>query len=112
MAKIIGYMITWTTYGTWLRGEKRRYLKDGKVLEEKRGLRGVNTWRLKHKAVRLDNKSRTIVRQAILKEADRLGQVIYIHWRFVPAMYIWWLVLLMRQQGKQPAVIRERQQKP
>jgi REP element-mobilizing transposase RayT len=47
------------------------------VLEEKRGLREVNTWRLKHKAVRLDNKSRTIVRQAILKEAERLGQVIY-----------------------------------
>ena len=77
MAKIIGYMITWATYGTWLQGEKIRYVKDGKVLEEKRGLREVNKWRLKHKAVRLDDKSRTIVRHAILKEAERLGQVIY-----------------------------------
>jgi len=32
MEKIIGYMVTFTTYGTWLQGDKRGYVKDGKVL--------------------------------------------------------------------------------
>jgi len=30
--KIIGYMITWTTYGSWLQGGKRGYVKNGKIL--------------------------------------------------------------------------------
>jgi len=30
--RIIGYMVTWTTYGTWLQGEKKGYVKNGKIL--------------------------------------------------------------------------------
>ena len=33
MAKTVGYMVTWTTYGSWLQGDKRKYVKDGKVLD-------------------------------------------------------------------------------
>jgi hypothetical protein len=29
MSKIIGYMVTWTTYGSWLPGDERGYVKDG-----------------------------------------------------------------------------------
>ena len=31
MAKTLGYLITWTTYGTWLQGDERGYAKKGKV---------------------------------------------------------------------------------
>ena len=29
MEKTLGYMITLTTYGTWLQGDKRGYVKNG-----------------------------------------------------------------------------------
>ena len=29
--RIIGYMVTWTTYGTWVQGEKKGYVKNGKT---------------------------------------------------------------------------------
>ena len=32
MANALGYMATWTTYGSWLQGDKRRFVKDGKIL--------------------------------------------------------------------------------
>jgi len=32
MSKTLGYMLTWTTYGTWLQGDERGYVKDGQVL--------------------------------------------------------------------------------
>lgn len=31
MVRMIAYMLTWTTYGTWLQGDKRRYVKDGET---------------------------------------------------------------------------------
>jgi len=34
MAKTVGYMLTWTTYGTWLQGEKKGFVKDGEVMGE------------------------------------------------------------------------------
>ena len=34
MGKMLGYMITWTTYGTWLQGDKRGYVKDGKIYKK------------------------------------------------------------------------------
>ena len=33
MAGMIGFMATWTTYGTWLQGHKKGYVKNGKILE-------------------------------------------------------------------------------
>ena len=29
---MIAYMVTWTTYGSWLQGDKRGYVKDGQIL--------------------------------------------------------------------------------
>ena len=77
MAKVIGYMITWTTYGTWLQGEKKGYVKDGMVFCGNVKLQKANVIKLKGKAVRLDKKSCVVVREAILNEAEKLGQIIY-----------------------------------
>ena len=34
MARMIGYILTWTTYDTWLQGNKRGYVKDGEEPED------------------------------------------------------------------------------
>ena len=73
---MIGYMITWTTYGTWLQGDGRGYVKEGKVFGGNAKLEKANA-ELKGEVVRLDEKSCAIVRKAILNEAEKLGQVIY-----------------------------------
>jgi len=42
MKRMIGYMVTWTTYGTWLQGDKRGYVKDGKTLAQNDKLKSAN----------------------------------------------------------------------
>ncbi len=34
MGKFIGYMVTWATYGSWLQGDKRGYVKNGKIFQK------------------------------------------------------------------------------
>jgi len=77
MEKIIGYMVTFTTYGTWLQGDKRGYVKDGKVLCKNDVLLQSNLKMLKNPATRFDAEHRTIVRDAILEKAQEIRQQIY-----------------------------------
>jgi REP element-mobilizing transposase RayT len=70
-------MISWTTYGTWLQGDERGYVRNGKVLRENKALENANRNNLKREAVRLNDQQRQIVREAILKEADSHGQQVY-----------------------------------
>jgi len=77
MGKIIGYMITWTTYGTWLQGDRRGYVKDGNILCKNNALLQSNLKRLKNPATRLDAEHCAIVRRAILNKAQEIRQQIY-----------------------------------
>jgi len=77
MGKMIGYMITWTTYGTWLQGDKRGYVKDGKTLCKNDALLQSNLKRLKNPATRLETEHKTIVRDTILEKAQEIHQQIY-----------------------------------
>jgi len=77
MGKIIGYMVTWTTYGTWLQGDKRGYVKDGKTLCKNDALLQSNLKRLKNPATRFEDEHKTIVRDAILEKAQEIHQQIY-----------------------------------
>jgi len=77
MGKMVGYMVTWTTYGTWLQGDKQGYVKDGSVLKENRGLREANKRKLKNKAVRLGKREREEVKKAITQSALNWGQCVY-----------------------------------
>ena len=77
MGQIIGYMITWTTYGTWLQGDKRGYVKDGKILQKNDALLQSNLKRLKNPATRFDTEHCALVRRAILKKAKEIRQQIY-----------------------------------
>jgi len=77
MGKMAGYMLTWTTYGSWLQGDRRGYVKDGELLGENPKLREANIKSQGGNKVTLKEQEREIVRKAILHEAKKLGQKIY-----------------------------------
>ncbi len=74
---MIAYMLTWTTYGTWLQGDKRGYVKDGKTYATNPGLYNSNRMALKHLPVYLSEDQRNLVKVQIIEEAERIGQKIY-----------------------------------
>ena len=71
MGNTVGYMVTWTTYGTWLQGDKRGYVKDSEVIKKNEKLRQDNEQRLVKEAVRLNITEKQVVRQAIEDEAEK-----------------------------------------
>jgi hypothetical protein len=77
MPKTIAYMVTWTTYGTWLQGDKRRYVKDGQTLPENEPLADSNKEALAKEPVRFNRQHRRIVEDAIRQKAIQSGQQIY-----------------------------------
>lgn len=76
MGKMVGYMVTWTTYGTWLQGDNRRYVKDGEILEPDENIYATNKKLQKSKTVRFTKEERNIIQRAILQEAEKIGQKI------------------------------------
>jgi REP element-mobilizing transposase RayT len=74
MSKLVGYMVTWTTYGTWLQGDKRGYVKDGRILEGDQTLLELCKALQKGQTVKLTEREKEIVRRAILSESQRIGQ--------------------------------------
>lgn len=72
MSKMIGYMVTWTTYGSWLQGDRRGYVKNGRILPGNERIKRANQRFQKSATVRLNSQQRDIVRQAILGEAKRM----------------------------------------
>jgi len=73
---MIGYMVTWTTYGSWLPGDERGYVKHGKTLAGDSRILKASQERQKSAIVKLDSRQKTYVRRAILDEAERIGQTI------------------------------------
>lgn len=74
--KLVGYMLTWTTYGTWLQGSEKRYVKEGEILEPSEELEKDNLSRLKCSPVRLNHHQKIIIETAIKKKALELNQKI------------------------------------
>ena len=78
MAKrMIGYLVTWITYGSWLQGDKRGYVKKGKILTQNNKLKSANLKRQKYPTVKLKQEQKQIVEQAILEEAHRIKHKIF-----------------------------------
>jgi hypothetical protein len=76
VSKMIGYMVTWTTYGSWLQGDHRGYVKRGKIMSGNERILQSNRKLQRSKTVRLNPSQRAIVRQTILDEAKKTGQMI------------------------------------
>ena len=73
---MIGYMVTWTTYGSWLPGDERGYVKNGKTMSgDPRILKASREYQ-KSATVKLDSRQKAVVRRAIVDEAERIGQTI------------------------------------
>jgi REP element-mobilizing transposase RayT len=77
MKKLLGYMLTWTTYGSWLQGDQQGYVKDSKVLPASPALESANKTRLQSPQFKLNTFGKNIVRSAMTEEAKKLGQKIY-----------------------------------
>jgi REP element-mobilizing transposase RayT len=73
MSKMIGYMVTWTTYGSWLQGDGRGYVRHGETVPGDQRLVRANLRHQKSQTVRLSSNEKAIIRQAILNEAARIG---------------------------------------
>ena len=76
MSEIIGYMTTWTTYGTWLQGDERGYVKDGETLPGNEKILQSNQAQQKSSTVKLNKQEKKFVKQLILDEAEIIGHKI------------------------------------
>ena len=77
MAKTLGYMITWTTYGTWLQGDGRGYVKNGHTYHSNKALMQRNKKLQAQDMVKLSRNQQQVVRKAINEEAESQDQRIY-----------------------------------
>ena len=71
-----GYMVTWTTYGTWLPGDKRGYVRQGKIMPGDPKILKASQSLQKAATVTLDSEQKAIIRRAILQEAQKIGHTI------------------------------------
>lgn len=69
-------MITWTTYGSWLQGDKWGYVLNGQVLSRNDKLRLTNQTQQKYPTFKLNLQQRQTVEEAILEEAERINHKI------------------------------------
>ena len=70
-------MITWTTYGTWLQGDERGYVKKGQIRSGNKALMQRSKKLQSQDMVKLSRNQQQVVRKAIIEEAELQGQRIY-----------------------------------
>ena len=71
-----GYMVTWTTYGTWLQGDKRGFVQDGKTLKGNPKLQRANEELQKYNPIVLTKEERQTVLRAITAESQKIKHTI------------------------------------
>jgi REP element-mobilizing transposase RayT len=77
MSEIIGYMATWTTYGTWLPGDERGYVNNkGQTLPSDKELLQRSKELQKYPTVILNNQEKKFAQQIILDEAYKINHKI------------------------------------
>lgn len=73
---MIGYMLTWTTYGSWLQGDERGWVKNGRILQPDNKLYLTNKQKLNGTPVKLKEAQKRLVKEIILAESKRINQKI------------------------------------
>ncbi len=76
MAKLIGYMLTWTTYGSWLQGDKRGFVRDGEILQGDERIFELCKKMQKCLTVKLTRQEQLVVEAAIINEAECISHKI------------------------------------
>ncbi|MBW8017917.1 MAG: hypothetical protein FVQ82_17235 [Planctomycetes bacterium] len=77
MDRLIGYMLTWPTYGSWLQGDERGFVKDGVSYKADSRLLRANIKLRQKPAVKLLLKHTQIIRDEFYLTAEKIGQKIY-----------------------------------
>jgi REP element-mobilizing transposase RayT len=77
MKRMIGYMVTWTTYGSWLQGEKKGYVKKGQILAQNEKLKSANQSLQKYPTIKLNPEQKQVVENAIIEEARKINHKIF-----------------------------------
>lgn len=83
MSDPLGYFLTWTTYGSWLPGDERGWIRQGEFLIQgaQRKYVELNQERLVQDSVRLSNDERKAVERAIEEHSRHRGwelQALYV----------------------------------
>ena len=75
----LGYFLTWTTYGTWLPGDERGWMKwhHGYQLPDKR-FRVAAKKAMVEPALTLDSRQRQVVEDTIAKHCDIRGWLLHV----------------------------------
>ena len=77
LSRMIGYMLTWTTYGSWLQGDRRGWVKDGQVYSDGVCIEGFNAGNLKSKSVVLTEMQQSIVYDSMINHAVEKSHKIF-----------------------------------
>ncbi len=68
--------MTWTTYGSWLQGDERGWVKNGRILQPDNKLYLTNKQKLNGTPVKLKEAQKRLVKEIILAESKRINQKI------------------------------------
>jgi len=68
--------LTWTTYGSWLQGDERGWVKNGRILQPDNKLYLTNKQKLNGTPVKLKEAQKRLVKEIILAESKRINQKI------------------------------------
>jgi len=74
---VIAYMLTWTTYGTWLQGDRRCWVKDARICKPNSALEDANRRQMKDSPAALSKEQRIIAGRTIANEAMKLNQKLF-----------------------------------
>jgi len=86
MPRTLGIFLTWTTYGTWLRGDRRGWVERGLVYPPDPVLEEADRRRLRYPPFLLPRRQRHRAGELIGQSADRLGAK--VHALFVGAWHV------------------------
>ncbi len=73
---MLGYMLTWTVYGSWLQGDRRGWVKDGVTCDANRRLQKANADKMACLPVRFTESQQATIYNAILQHASEKEQEI------------------------------------
>jgi REP element-mobilizing transposase RayT len=76
MSKLVGFMATWTAYGTWLPGDERGFVEDAITCPGNFKTFERNKQRQKSPPVKLNARQRESIKQTILNESQKIGHKI------------------------------------
>ena len=74
---VIAYHAIFTTYGTWLQGDERGYVKDGQTYQGNKTLKQRNKNLQSQNMVKLSRNQQQIVHKAIAEESELQNQYVY-----------------------------------